>query len=435
MTAPQLSAHFQSRKPSSIRLAQIEFSGRNDDTEAVNVAVGNVSLPMHPAMIERMHHLTASGSPFEHGVVMYSPTRGTPECNQAFRNIIGASGLSTHGLFTQVMAGGSQAMEMVIIGCCGPAGTTERPLMLIDAAYTNYKGFADRVGRSTVSIQRTLERDGTFTLPSLEEIDAAIREHRPGALVVIPYDNPTGQLYDHGTLVDLARLCVEHGLWLISDEAYRELYYTDAEVVSIWGLSEKDVPGITGCRISIETASKVWNACGLRIGALVTDNETFHRQCIAEATASLCASVPGQYVFGSLAHESHVNLRTWFGKQREYYRGMLESFTNETRSRIPGAIVSSPDASIYSVVDLRDAAPEGFDALDFVLYCARKGRREIRGHPYTLLTAPMAGFYSVPPGSPNPGKTQMRLAYVETPAKMQMVPELLAGLLGDYLKG
>ncbi|MEZ4648059.1 MAG: aminotransferase class I/II-fold pyridoxal phosphate-dependent enzyme [Candidatus Eisenbacteria bacterium] len=440
MTAPQLSAHFQSRKPSSIRLAQIEFSNRNDDTEAVNVAVGNVSLPMHPAMIERMRNLGAKGSPFERGVVMYSPTRGTPECNEAFKNIVGASGCETEDLHVQIMAGGSQAMELVIVGCCGPAGTSERPLMLIDAAYTNYKGFADRVGRATVSIQRTLQADGSFTFPELGEIDAAMKSHRPGALVLIPYDNPTGQLLDRAMMIELAKLCVKHGLWIISDEAYRELYYPEAgeaetgSPVSIWSLTEADVPGITGRRISIETASKVWNACGLRIGALVTDSEEYHRQCIAEATASLCASVPGQYIFGALAHESHADLRKWFAKQRAYYRGMLESFTVGTKERIPGAIVSSPDASIYSVVDFREIAPEGFSALDFVLHCAREGRVDIGGTPYTLLTAPMAGFYSVPPGATNPGRTQMRIAYVETPEKMALVPELLGSLYESYVR-
>lgn len=433
MTAPLLSAHFQSRKPSSIRLAQIEFAGRGDGTEAINVAVGNVSLPMHPAMIARLRSLGAPGSPFERGVVMYSETAGTTECNDAFLRVLAASGLPTHGLHTQVLAGGSQGMELVIVGCCGPAGSRERPLMLIDAAYTNYKGFADRLGRATVSIQRTLQADGRFTLPSVAEIDAAIREHRPGALVVIPYDNPTGQLYDREMMVQLARLCVEHGLWMISDEAYRELYYTDAPVVSVWSLDEAEVPGISGRRISIETASKVWNACGLRIGALVTDNEQFHKRSVAEATASLCASVPGQYIFGALAHESIPDLQAWFGEQRRYYRGMLSDFTTHTRARIPGVIVSSPDASIYSVVDFRNAAPAGFDAQEFVLFCARRGRRAIGGHFYTLLTAPMAGFYSVPAGIPNPGRTQMRIAYVETPERMQLVPELLGGLLEDYL--
>ena len=109
------------------------------------------------------------------------------------------------------------------VGCCGPAGSDERPLLLIDAAYTNYMAFAERLGRRTVSITRTLGADGRFSLPALDAIEEVIRTHRPGAMVVIPYDNPTGQFYERETLVALARLCVEHDLWLVSDEAYREL--------------------------------------------------------------------------------------------------------------------------------------------------------------------------------------------------------------------
>ena len=96
-------------------------------------------------------------------------------------------------------------MELVIVGCCGPAGAAERPLLLIDAAYTNYKAFAERLGRATVSITRTLGDDGRFSLPAMRrDRRDHDREHRPGAMVVIPYDNPTGQLYDRETLVDLA---------------------------------------------------------------------------------------------------------------------------------------------------------------------------------------------------------------------------------------
>ena len=84
------------------------------------------------------------------------------------------------------------------------------------------------------------------------------------------------------------------------------------------------MPGITGRRISIETAVKVWNACGLRIGALVTDNEEFHARAVAENTASLCSNVIGQYIFGALADESHADLQAWYAKQREYYRAMLQ---------------------------------------------------------------------------------------------------------------
>ncbi|HOX25376.1 MAG TPA: aminotransferase class I/II-fold pyridoxal phosphate-dependent enzyme [Candidatus Krumholzibacteria bacterium] len=429
---PQLSAHFASRKPSVIRAAQFEFAKRKDPIEAINVAIGDVSLPMHPAMIERLRKVGHPGSPFADGVVRYTTTLGLKETIQAFLNIIAASGFDTSFLHAQITDGGSQAMELVVVGCCGAAGSGERPLLMIDAAYPNYKSFAERLGRRTVSITRRLGDDGQFTLPDLAEIEQVIAANRPGAMVVIPYDNPTGQLYSQAQLADLARLCVKYGLWLISDEAYRELYYKGDRAVSVWGISEADVPGITGRRISIETTSKVWNGCGLRVGALITDNAEFHSRATYENTASLCTNHIGQWIFGSIAQESHDALRTWFARQRDYYRAMLNDFTESTRRRLPGVVVSSPDASIYSVVDVRDITGPEFDALQFVYYCAREGRCEVGGRSLTLLTAPMGGFYSLPAGVPNPGRTQMRVAYVESPQNMRLVPPLLAALLAQY---
>ncbi len=431
---PTMSAHFQSRQPSVIRVSQIEFARRTDGTRAINTAIGNVSLPMHPAMIARMKALGGPDSPFRDGVVEYSATVGLEETREAFLHVIASSGFDTAGLHAQITDGGSQAMELVAVGVCGPAGAGERPLLLIDAAYTNYKSFTERLGRPTVSICRTLGDDGAFSLPPLDEIEAVIREHRPGGLVVIPYDNPTGHFYDRATMVALARLCVEHDLWLISDEAYRELFYTGEPVSSVWSVTEEEVPGITGRRISIETASKVWNACGLRIGALVTDSASFHDKAVAENTASLCPNSIGQYVFGALAHVGHDELWRWYGQLREYYRGMMVSFTAALREQLPGVIVSSPDASIYSVVDVRAIAPDDFDAMDFVHHCATEGAVELDGQAWTLLTAPMAGFYSTPPGQPNPGRTQMRIAYVVPPDEMQVVPALFAALFRQYLE-
>ncbi len=432
MSSPQLSAHFASRKPSAIRMAQIEFMKRSDDAASVNAAIGNVSLPMHPAMQARMRSLGDPGSPFADGVVKYSATVGIPECQQAFLNIIASSGFDTEGLLVQVTDGGSAAMELVIVGVCGPAGSDERPLMLIDAAYTNYLAMAARTGRATVSVQRTLGADGRFTLPDLDQIEATIREHQPGGLVVIPYDNPTGHYYDHDTLVTLAKLCVKYDLWMISDEAYRELFYTGGSASSIWALTEEEVPGITGRRISIETASKVWSACGLRTGALVSDNPAFHAKSVAENTANLCPNIIGQWIFAALAHESHEDLQAWYQGQRDYYADMLTSVSQGLRERVPGIIVSSPDASIYSVIEVRDCVKPGFDALDFVMYCARQGAVELNGETLTLLVSPMAGFYRPVPGQPNPGHTQMRIAYVETPDRMKLLPELFATLLQRY---
>lgn len=431
---PELSRHYNNRKPSAIRMAQIHFSHRNDNTKPVNTAIGNVSLPLHPAISERMFKLNDSDSPFKDGVVKYTATVGTEEANRAFLNIIASSGFGIDGLYSQITNGGSQAMELVILGVCGDAGTDDAPLLLIDAAYTNYNAMAARVGRKTVSVTRSLLDNGEFSLPSMEEIEKVIEREKPSAMVVIPYDNPTGQFYSPEAMTRLAEICVKHNLWMISDEAYREFFYIDGKASSIWGVTDKEVPGIEGRRISIETSSKVWNGCGLRIGALVTDRKDFHEKSVAECTADLCANAIGQYIFGALAHASHEELQKWYSSQREYYKGMLVQLTEDFKNLLPGVIVSNPDASLYSVVDVRNLVNEEFDALDFVLFCAKEGTVHLDGEELTLLVAPMAGFYSIPEGEPNPGRTQMRIAYVESPEKMAQVPKLFTELLNQYLK-
>jgi len=259
-----------------------------------------------------------------------------------------------------------------------------------------------------------------------------IEKYKPGGIVIIPYDNPTGNFYDLDTLKKIARLCVKYNMWMISDEAYRELLYMGGETSSIWGITEEIVPGIEGRRLSIETASKVWNACGLRIGALITDSRQFHEKAVAENTANLCPNAIGQYIFGSLAHENRHDLREWYKRQRDYYKKVISTVNEELKKRLPGVIVSNPDASIYSVIDVRDVVDDGFEARDFVLYCAREGGVTIDDEVWTLLVAPMEGFYNSAPGEKNPGATQMRVAYVEPLDKIRRVPLLFSILLKQY---
>jgi aspartate aminotransferase len=434
MNKPVLSSHFQSRKPSAVRLAQMKYEERKIKPEAViNVGIGNVSLPTNPAMMKRMFELNAPDSPFAEGIVRYSTTAGTQECRDAFANIIKCEGFDTSKLHIQVTDGGSAGMELLLLGMCGPVGSDERPLMMIDPAYTNYISFAQRTGRKTVTVKRHLDEIGKFTLPELDVIEATIKEHNPGALLVIPYDNPTGQLYDYSTLKDLSRLCVKYNMWMVSDEAYRELHYAENQkLVSIWGVTDEDVPGIEGRRVSIETASKVWNACGLRIGALITDNPEFHKRSVAEYTANLCANVIGQYIFGALAHETANQIHAWCIELKDYYREQIYTVYNGLKEAEHGLIVSSPDASIYTVIDVRNVVKPGFNATDFVLYCAGEGSAMINGVETTLLVAPMTGFYDIEEGAKNPGSTQFRVSFVETPEKLAQIPELFVALLRQY---
>ena len=434
MGKPNLSAHFESRKPSDVRLAQMKYDERKVKPEAViNVGIGNVSLPTNPAMMKRMFELDAPGSPFAKGVVRYSGTAGTPEAQEAFKNILKSEGFDTSKLFVQVTDGGSSGMELLLVGVCGPAGADEKPLMMIDPAYSNYISFAERVGRKTVTVKRNLGEDGKFKLPEMDKLEETIKEHNPGALLVIPYDNPTGQFYDYEILKELAKLCVKYNMWMISDEAYRELYYNEEEkLVSIWGITDSDVPGIEGRRISIETASKVWNACGLRIGAVITDSPEFNNRSVAEYTANLCANVIGQYIFGALAHESKEDILGWCKQQRDYYKDQIVKVYNGLKEQDPGLIVSSPDASIYSVIDVRNVVKPGFDSIEFVLYCAGEGSVVMDGVETTLLVAPMKGFYDIKAGEKNPGSTQFRISFVESPENMAKIPELFVKLLKQF---
>lgn len=411
---PILSDHFAARTPSAIRLSQVEFLKRIDGVKAINTAIGNVSLPMHPAMVERM--LTLDKSPFKDGVVKYSTSVGEVEANRTVLHLIGASGFSTEGLYSQMTDGASAAMELALLG----VGPTKQPILLLDPTYSNYPSMAERVGRSTVAIPRHLGEGGKFTLPDLKEVERVIQEHKPAALLVIPYDNPTGQFFPQKTLNELGKLCAKYNLWMISDEAYREVFYTGEKTSSIWGVEE-----IRGRRISIESVSKIWNACGLRVGALVTDHKEFHEQAVAESTSNLCSNVLGQYIFSALLHESKEKLQAWFTKQRAYYSQMAKTLTAGLKKEIPGLIVSSPDAALYTVVDFRGA---DWNAAEFVMYAAKEGN--IGGE--TLLLAPMAGFYS--PENRHLGRTQMRIAYVEPPEVMGKVPRLLSQLLAEFCR-
>lgn len=434
MSKPILSAHFESRTPSDVRLAQMRYEERKVKPEAViNVGIGNVSLPTNPAMQKRMFGLNAPGSPFANGVVRYTTTAGTSECQDAFKNILKCEGFDTSKLFVQITDGGSSAMELLLIGVCGAAGSDDKPLMVIDPAYTNYISFAERIGRKIVTVTRNLGESGKFSLPELNKIEEAIKVNNPGALLVIPYDNPTGQFYDRETLKELAKICVKYNMWMVSDEAYRELFYEEGrELVSIWGITDTDVPGIEGRRISIETASKVWNACGLRIGALITDSAEFNNRSVAEYTANLCANAIGQYIFGALAHESKEQISQWCKCLREYYKEQILSIYKGLKKEEPGLIVSSPDASIYSVIDVRNVVKPGFDSIEFVLYCAQEGSVDLNGVDTTLLVAPMKGFYNVKEGEQNPGSTQFRISFVETPENMAKIPELFVNLLKQF---
>ena len=430
--SPSISDHYIKREPSSIRKAQILFQSRPDFSilEVINLAIGNISLPMHPAMLSRLKSIGKPDSPFAEGVVQYTASEGTAECKTAILNSINAelSQNISNEINCVITDGGSQAMELMLLGVSGTSGG--KPIMVIDPLYTNYVEFAKRLSIPMVSLERNSNADGSFGDLDIIKIRKKIDEDNPNGILIIPADNPTGLQMSQNLINDIAKICVEKDIWLVSDEAYRNIYFSGIGPSSIWQISNTDVPGIQGRRISIESVSKVWNACGLRIGALVTDNKIMYQKVRSEYTANLCANVIGQYVFGAVAQMSAVEIIDWYSRQRAYYSKTIIRLIKELKEELPGIILSSPGAAIYIVLDFKNITPSDFNASKFIEFCSSNGKIRINSKYYTLLLSPMEGFYN----QKLKGEKQARIALVEQESKMRMVPKILSRLLENYLK-
>ena len=170
MIEPKISSHFEDRQPSSIRQAQIKFSERNDKekTKVINLAIGNVSLPIHPSMKKRLENLDLDES-FSSGKVPYTSTVGLIETRKAFLNVLAALDINTSQLFVNITDGGSSSMEIMMLGVCGPS--SERPIMLLDPSYTNYLEFSKRLRIPIVTVEREINNDGTFAPLDFRKIE------------------------------------------------------------------------------------------------------------------------------------------------------------------------------------------------------------------------------------------------------------------------
>lgn len=430
---PHLSSYFASKKPSDIRLGSMKYEERTDKVKLINGAIGNVSLPMHPKMVERLRNLGQAEGGFADGVVKYESTEGNPEAQEAFLNVLRHEGFDVSNLEVLVTDGASLAMEIAMLGICGEPGTDDQPLLMFDPTFTNYNSVAERLGRKTVTISRQLDEEGHFTFPTKDEMEEVILKERPNGILMIPYDNPTGQMYDTETMIAIAELCVKYNLWLLSDEAYRGLFYNEErELVSVWGITDEQVPGIEGRRISLETTSKLWNACGLRIGAIITDNPDFHQQAVAEYTTNLSANSIGQHLFGAIAHETKEELAVWMESARAYYREVNGKMYQKLKEVNPDFIVSQPESAIYLVVDVKRIVQPGFQSADFIAYCAEKGSVDVDGVATTLLVSPMNGFYKAEDDKIMRAQTQIRISFCEPASKLKQIPYLLDELLKQY---
>lgn len=281
-----------------------------------------------------------------------------------------------------VTTGGSEAVLFTFLSCLNPGDE----IIVPEPAYANYMAFAVSAGAVIKSVPSSIETG--FALPPVEEFEKLISDRTKAILICNP-NNPTGYLYTRAEMNQIRDLVKKHDLYLFSDEVYREFIYTGSPYISACHLD-----GIEQNVVLIDSVSKRYSECGIRIGALVTKNEE-----VRNAVMKFCQARLSPPLIGQLIAEASIE------DTQEYSAEVYEEYVARRKclvdglNRIPGVYSPIPMGAFYTVARL---PVENAD--DFCAWCLSDFDYEGE----TVMMAPASGFYS----TPGLGKNEVRIAYV-----------------------
>ena len=299
-----------------------------------------------------------------------------------------------------VTTGGSEAVLFAFMSCLNPGDE----IIVPEPAYANYMAFAISAGAVIRPVMTSIEEG--FALPSVEQFEELINERTRGILICNP-NNPTGYLYTRQEMNRIRDLVLKHDLFLFSDEVYREFIYTGSPYISACHLE-----GIEQNVVLIDSVSKRYSECGIRIGALITKNASVRNAVMKMCQARLSPPLIGQIVAeASIDASRSYKIRTY----EEYIerRNCLIDGLN----KIPGVYSPIPMGAFYTVASLPID-----DSDRFCAWCLS----EFNYEGETIMLAPASGFYS----DPTKGRNEVRIAYILN--KTDLRRALL--ILGEALK-
>jgi aspartate aminotransferase len=335
-------------------------------------------------------------------VIEYSHSAG----NESYRRKLAAYyqkiGININHTDMLITTGGSEAILFALMSCVNPGDEVITP----EPFYANYNGFATAAGIRIVPVTSYIKED--FALPPIKEIEKKITAKTKGIIVCNP-NNPTGYLYSKEELLHLKDIVKKYDLFFFSDEAYREFCYDGAEHFSAMNLE-----GIENNVIMLDSISKRYSECGVRIGALITKNNDVISTALKFAQARL--SPPG---LGQIAGEASIDTPDQYFKDvnREYTA--RRNYMVEALNKIPGVYCPKPKGAFYTVVKLPVDDADKF---------AQWLLEEFEYNNQTVMVAPASGFYSTP-GS---GKNEVRIAYVLKIDDLKNAMMILAEALKVY---
>lgn len=281
-----------------------------------------------------------------------------------------------------ITTGGSEAVFFSFMACLDPGDE----IIVPEPAYANYMAFAISCGAVIKTVASTIEEG--FALPSVEKFEELISPRTKAILICNP-NNPTGYLYTQKEMNQIRDLVKKYDLFLFSDEVYREFCYTSAPYISAFHLQD-----IENNIILVDSVSKRYSECGIRIGALITKNKQVKENVMKWCQARLSPPLIGQII-------AEASLDTPEEYMLEVYSEYVErrNFLIDGLNRIPGCYTPIPMGAFYTVAKL----PVD-DADKFCAWCLE----EFQYKGQTVFMAPASGFYT----TPGLGKNEVRIAYV-----------------------
>lgn len=335
-------------------------------------------------------------------VIEYSHSAGNESYRRKLAEYYCKIGINIDYTELLITTGGSEAILFSLMSCMNPGDEVIVP----EPYYANYNGFTITAGVKIVPVTSHIKDD--FALPHISEIEKKITQRTKGIIICNP-NNPTGYLYSRKELLHIREIVKKHDLYLFSDEAYREFCYDGAEHISAMNLE-----GIENNVIMLDSVSKRYSECGVRIGALVTKNKEVISTALKFAQARL--SPPG---LGQIAAEASI------GTPPDYFREVNKEYTArrnymvEVLNKIPGVYCPKPKGAFYTVVKLPVDDADKF---------ARWLLEDFEFKNQTVMVAPASGFYS----DPSLGKNEVRIAYVLKIEDLKNAMETLAEALKVY---
>ena len=373
---PLLSERGKKVPASPIRkLVPFADAAKREGVKVYHLNIGQPDLPTPQKALDALKHVTRT-------TLEYSPSNGYLPLRERLAAYYSRYDITLDPDEIIVTTGGSEALLFTFMACLDPGDE----IIMVEPGYANYLSFAVTAGIVVRSVTSRIE-DG-FALPGVEAFEAAITPRTKAILLCNP-NNPTGYFYSREELYRLRDIVLKHNLFLISDEVYREFRYTDEPYLSALHLE-----GAEQHVIVVDSVSKRYSECGIRIGSIVTRNQDVRSTVMKFAQARLSPPLLGQIVA-----EASIDGTEEYSKACYDEYLSRRNFFIDGLNRIPGVYSPMPRGAFYTV-----ASRPVDSAEDFCKWLLT----DFRYQGETVMMAPAAGFYS----NPELGRNQVRMAYV-----------------------